>query len=43
MNEEINNVTNEELEKLADMYVETENYISVIDSLIETCDELLNN
>ena len=42
-NEEKNNVTNEELEKLADMYVDTENYISIIDTLIEQCDEALNN
>ncbi len=42
-NEEKNNITNEELEKFADIYVDTENYISAIDNLINTCDELLND
>ncbi len=43
MNEEKNNITNEEMEMLADMYVETENYISMIDTLIEQCDEALKD
>lgn len=43
MNEEKVNVTNEDLEMLADMYVDTENYISEIDNLIATCDEILNS
>lgn len=43
MNEEKNNITNEEMEMLADMYVETENYISIIDTLIEQCDKALEN
>lgn len=36
-------VTNEELEKLADMYVGTINQIADIDNLIEMCDEALKD
>ena len=43
MNEEKVNVTNEDLEMLADMYVDTENYISEIDNLLAVCDEILNS
>lgn len=41
MNKEKTNITNEEIEKLADMYVETVNQIADIDNLIVMCDEAL--